>query len=457
MGLKGTGVTDGKTVMFVLSAVLLLLLVSSSLGLAYQFHPPPVPPAPPKASVVIGQPDFNSSSGGSGKTGLASPQNIAVDSSGDLWVSDYQNGWVTEYAPPFTNGESAALELGAANFSAGGCATGNPLCEPSGVAFDPNGNLWAGDTQNASVQEFKAPFATGEEPSVMLGGSYLGSTPTSRAFAPAGLTFDSSGNLWVADGGANRILEFSPPFTNRQAASLVLGQPDFTTDNNNSTQSMLSSPGGLAFDSSGNLWVADTYDNRVVEYRAPFSNGESASLAIGQPDLVSTGGNTTQSTFDQPDSVAFDSHGNLWVADAGNNRVAEFTSPFSTGMNATVIIGQDSYFFSEQGVAQASLYDPEGVAAAGGGNLWVADTGNDRVLLFVNPSAAAAVSTTASQTTTGPQLQTSQVQTTNPVSTATTGTTSGGIPEFPYQFVVMGIVTLFMVGSYLAARRLVSE
>jgi sugar lactone lactonase YvrE len=440
----------------ILSTLFVFVLASSTVGFAFTYHVPPSPPAPPKASVVIGQPDFNSSSQGTGKAQLGFPEYVAVDNSGNLWVSDYQNGWVTEYPRPFTDGEAATLEIGAANFSSGGCSTGGALCEPAGIAFDASGNLWAADVQNASVQEFKAPLSLGEASTVLLGGEYLGSPPDRTSFAAAGLAFDQSGNLWVADSGYNRVLEFAPPFTTHEAATLVIGQPNFTTSSNNSNQSKLSGPNSLAFDQSGNLWVADTYDNRVLEFKAPFSSGESASVAVGQPNLLSTIENTTQSTLSQPDGVAFDTHGNLWVADTSNNRVAEFTPPFSTGMSATVIIGQDSYFFSGTGIDQSSLYGPQGIAAGGGGNLWVADTGNDRVLLFEDPSSAAAVSTATTQSSSAPQGQTSATQAASSETGTTTAASSsggGGIPEFPYQITTVGVFTLALAAAYLFARR----
>jgi sugar lactone lactonase YvrE len=291
---------------------------------------------------------------------------------------------------------------------------------------------------------------------VLLGGEYLSSTPTGTGFAPAGLAFDQSGNLWVADGNSNRVLEFAPPFMAHEAASLVIGQPNFTTSSNNVNRSMLSNPNSLAFDHSGNLWVADTYDNRVLEFKAPFSIGESASIAIGQPNLLSTVENTTQSTLSQPNGVAFDTHGNLWVSDTNNNRIAEFVPPFSTGMTASVIIGQDSYFFSGAGVDQSSLYGPQGIAAGSAGNLWVADTGNYRVLLFVDPSVASAASATTTQATSASQAQTSATQSSSGVDTTTaisSSTGGSGVPEFPYQATVVGVFTLALAATYLFARR----
>jgi len=442
----------------VLSTAFVFLLVLSSTVLALSFTLPPTPPPPPKASVVIGQTDFNSSVQGGGPSGIGFSNYIAVDSSGDLWVSDYQNGWVSEFTPPFTNGESAALQIGAANYSIGQCATGNALCEPSGIAFDPNGNLWAADGSNASVQEFKAPFSIGEASSVFLGGFYLDHPANATNFGPAGLAFDPSGNLWIADPGFNRILEFAPPFTNRMAASLVIGQSDLTSSSNSNNQSMVTEPNAMTFDKSGNLWVADTGDNRILEFRAPFSNGESASVSLGQPNLLSTVANTTESTLDNPEGLAFDTHGNLWVADSDNNRVVEFVPPFATGMNMTVVMGQTSYFFSGLGTDKSSLYGPEGVAAAAGGNIWVDDTENYRALLFVDPASAASATTsttsfsftlpTSSVSTTAPSTTGSQTQTSN-----TASTTSQGIPEFPYQLAAAGSFMLVLVGAYFFMRR----
>jgi hypothetical protein len=250
------------------------------------------------------------------------------------------------------------------------------------------------------------------------------------------------------------------------AASLVIGQQNFTTVSNNNNQSRLDSPGYITFDSSGNLWVSDTYDNRVLEFKAPFSNGESASLALGQPNLSSTAANTTQSTLSYPQGLAFDSHGNLWVADESNNRIMEFVPPFSTGMNATVVIGQTSYFYSGPSSGNSSLYDPWGLAAGPNGNLWVDDSGNYRVLLFNDPASAASSSTTTTTPTitvpptsaTSSQTTTSQTQTSatsaSSVATATSSaTSSAAVPEFPLQISLAVTFTLVLAAVYVFMRR----
>ena len=152
--------------------------------------------------------------------------------------------------------------------------------------------------------------------------------------APTGLSLDSSGNLYVADTYNNRVLMFEPPFSNDMNASVVIGQPNFTSSAAAITQNGFYAPTGLSLDSSGNLYVADTDDNRVLIFEPPFSNGMNASVVIGQPNFTSSALATTQNGFYGPYRVSLDSSGNLYVADTDNYRVLMFKPPFSNGMNA---------------------------------------------------------------------------------------------------------------------------
>src|SRR5208337_2172431 len=141
---------------------------------------------------------------------------------------------------------------------------------------------------------------------------------------PAAVAFDSSGNLWVADYSNNRVLEYTTPFSTDEAASLVIGQSSFTGTGSATTSTGLWGPAAVAFDSSGNLWVADYSNNRVLEYTTPFSTDEAASLVIGQSSFTTSVSATTSTGSWGPAAVAFDSSGNLWVADVGNSRVLEY-------------------------------------------------------------------------------------------------------------------------------------
>ncbi len=119
--------------------------------------------------------------------------------------------------------------------------------------------------------------------------SNYGATDSSLNF-PTEVAFDSSGNLWVADEGNNRVLEFAHPFKSGELASVVLGQSDFTSSASATAQNGLNDPYGVALDPAGNVWVADTGNNRVLEFLkgSGFTTGEDASLVLGQPDYTSS-------------------------------------------------------------------------------------------------------------------------------------------------------------------------
>jgi len=240
-------------------------------------------------------------------------------------------------------------------------------------------------------------------------------------------------HLYVVDGSNNRILGWNnaSSFTNGQNADIEIGQPDFETTRCNSGTALgdvaglgadsLCLPGGVAVDSAGDLYVADTSNNRVLEYNQPFAQaiafGFAANAVFGQ------GGSFTQSACAQtaaglcfPQGVATDASDNLYVADAGNNRVLEFNQPLAvfdavTGAGDTIadlVFGQgatgtdfiDRVCVINGGSASAvGMCNPLSVAVDGSGNVYVGDDGDHRVLEFNQPLAAANILTGAGDVT----------------------------------------------------------
>ncbi len=250
--------------------------------------------------------------------------------------------------------------------------------------------LVVADNLNNRVLVYNPPFLTGMNASVVLGQpDFISSTPAitqSGLQGPYGVLLDQSGNIFVADYGNSRVLQFKPPFSNGKNAAVVIGQTNFTSALSPvpPTATSLNHPTGLAMDGSGNLWVADFLNNRVLEYKPPFTTGMAASLALGQTSLTSIDGGTARNLMAGPDGIAFDPAGNLWVADLHNYRVLEFTpSPsFSTGMNANVVLGQATFTTSGFGTTQSTMNAPNAVAADANGNVYVSDSKNNRVLVF---------------------------------------------------------------------------
>lgn len=186
-------------------------------------------------------------------------------------------------------------------------------------------------------------------------------------------------------------------------ADRLLGQPDCASNASNNPAApigglsarSLNSPYGVAVDAgSGRLYVADTFNNRVLSWpsAAAFETGQAADLVLGQPGFTTNAEAAPPSatSLNKPIGLAVDTAGNLYVADQLNNRVLVFNSPATTNTQADRVYGQQGDFATSTpnrgGLGAGSLEAPRGVAVLG--NQWVAiaDTGNHRVLLY--PGAA---------------------------------------------------------------------
>ncbi len=291
---------------------------------------------------------------------------------------------------PYATGQAASLVLGQTAFNQNGCGVTNSTLElPSAVAFDAAGDLWVADGGNNRILEFTPPFRSGMGASLVLGqATFLtataGTTQTTLA-DPEALAFDAAGDLWVADRANSRVLEFVPPFSDGMDASVVLGQQSFTTGTTGTSASDLSAPYGLAVAPNGDLFVADTFNYRVLEYTPPFTSGMNASLVIGQTSLTGASAGSNASKFTIPTSVAFGPGGQLFVADYGNHRVLAFDPPFATGMSASVVLGETT-FTNTVGTESASNFtNPFGIAVSASGDVWVSDYVYHRALEFVPP------------------------------------------------------------------------
>ena len=164
--------------------------------------------------------------------GVYGPVGLAVDSSGNLFVAnDSTSSTVTEYAPPYTNPPTATIS--------------NVLGYPWGLAFDSSGTLFVTNNANSTVTEYASPFSNS---------STATATISSGVSNPRGLAFDSSGHLFVANNNGN-VTEYASPYTGAPIATISNG--------------VNWAPVGLAFDSSGNLFVGN---GGVLEYAPPFSN-----------------------------------------------------------------------------------------------------------------------------------------------------------------------------------------
>ena len=238
--------------------------------------------------------------------------------------------------------------------------------------------------------------------------------------ANAGIALDASGSvphLYVADPLNHRVLGFydarklqAGGVPQGQHADIVIGEPDFNTaicnypsgDPTKTTASGLCFPSGLLADSSGNLYVADTFNGRVVRFPAPFANWpntqvlESADLVLGQNSL--TGAPITDPSavnMSQPYGLAFTGSNGLMVSDITDNRVlyipfasgqTSFNAPADNGKAATKVYGQPDFVTISAGSAVNQLNSPHHIATDTNGQVYVADSGNNRVQIFSDPN-----------------------------------------------------------------------
>jgi sugar lactone lactonase YvrE len=269
----------------------------------------------------------------------------------------------------------------------------------SGAAFAKNSDIYAKtrvfvpDQGNNRVLIYNDPTTSAHADVVLGQSSFSTATPGTSATTmsgPSAYAVDENGILYVSDTGNCRVLQFRPPFTDGQAANLVIGAPDANTGcGYTPNASSFSGNDGLVIDDSGNLWVADTGNNRVLHFKKPFKTGEAADFVLGQPDFATTACVTppTAGSMCAPNGVTSDSDEILWVTDTSNNRVLGFKAP-KKKMNANFELGHPaataftSNTANDGGISARTFNAPTGIGFDSKDHMWVADTQNSRVLMF---------------------------------------------------------------------------
>lgn len=420
----------------------------------------------PAADLVLGQIDFVTSALPASitrntKNFLAQPAGLAFDQAKRLFVADAANR-VVVYAPPYGTGALAARIIGvvlptqqvptppALNPSTLGStgANGSPL----GV-FTIGNTPYVVDTGNHRILRYDtfdnfpqeniafspAALSVFGQPDFFSGQSNAGQ-PQSGANSlrfPAGAAVANS-TVFVADAGNNRVLSIPVNSDGSLAAATrVLGQVNFQYNSPNliegrefgfSFGSRLLG-GSVVIDKNSNyLYVADPLNHRVLgfkDYRT-VKAGARADLVIGQPDFftaevnypVNLANQPQDSGLNSPLGVALDSSGNLWVADSGNGRVLRYAAPFAqsslSSQKPNLVLGQAGFFAKVTDASSSTMALPFGIAFASDGSVLVSDASLSRVLYFRKPkggdfSNGAAASTVFGQPDFGPPSETTLV------------------------------------------------
>jgi len=372
----------------------------------------------PTATSVTGQPDFVSSMANQGGAPAANTLNSPVDlaaSGSELFVTDTGNNRILVYPLDSPGPEASAsrvvgqlgfaynapnLVVGEEFFTAQGSnnVSGSAILDYSSTPP----HLYVADTYNNRILGFKdfTHVKKGQKADIVIGQpdllhtfvnypSNVATTPNNQGLrAPSGMVVDSAGNLYVSDSGNSRILRFPAPFasgmTGLETADLVLGQESFTSVVTDTTAVTMSTPIGLAFTqagfettmaSSGYLVAADASQNRVLLFQKPFSSGMSASIVLGQPGFNSSTAAKTPSGMSAPFAVAVDPQDHIIVGDTGNSRISVFD-----------VVGNLQNYSAPSFFLTSGVSAPEAITMEASGQFWVADPGTGSIYHYASLS-----------------------------------------------------------------------
>jgi uncharacterized protein (TIGR03437 family) len=351
---------------------------------------------------VVGQADLVSGMANHGlvepdATSLSSPLAGAFDAGGNLWLVDTNNNRVLSYpANGSFNYTSANLVIGQTDFpfDAPNLIEGREVwffnngSPGGGIAVDTGSNpphLYIADTYNNRVLGFRDARAVGADARSILtqkadlvigqpAGDFFRSVvnypngdpdlPTKTGLLrPVGVVVDASGNLWVADSGNGRVVRFPAPFSvaagTIQTADTVLGQSNFTNKDQSTSAQTMSAPYGVAIFPGGHLAVSDPALNRVLVFQKPangnFSNGQTAFTVVGQPSFASGGTSSTLAGLNSPRHLATDTSGRLYVADSANNRLMVFRDTSNIPQTGPAAAFNFPGFSQPQGLAVSQI------------------------------------------------------------------------------------------------------
>ena len=369
------------------------------------------------ARLVLGQVDFDNVGADTTQYMMNNPSAVAVDSATrKVFVADTANCRVLRFASIYAlnNGATAEAVLGQPNFTSKTYRTTQyGMSYPRSVFVDSGGRLWVVDTDNNRVLRFDhaATLSNGANANGVLGQPNF--TTKDNYFTnqyglsgPIGVFVDASGRLWVGDSFNNRVLRFNNAATkaNGAAADGVLGQPNFTSRGYATSQKSMSYPLALAVDASGRLWLADSNNNRVLRFdnAATKANGANADGVLGQRNFTSSSYFTTRAGMGGTTGVAIDiANGRLYVSDYGNNRILVFNGAagLANGASASYVLGQKDFTTGTAntgGVSATTLAEPNNIFYDQAAKvLWVADTYNNRVLVYGSPFTTISSTSTA--------------------------------------------------------------
>jgi len=335
---------------------------------------------------VAGQTGASDGTGGSARFNY--PFGIAVDTAGSLYVADFGNSTIRKIAA----GGVVTTLAGTASQSGGSDGQGSAarFNHPSAVSVDGAGNVYVADTSNQTIRKVTAGGSVSTLAGTAgVGGRADGAGAAASFFYPGGIAVTGSGTVYVADTGNHsvRVVAASGAVATLAGAAGQQGSADGT-----GSAALFAYPDGVAVDASGNLFVAD-HNNNTIRKMTPSGVVTTVAGTAGLAGSVDGAGAAAR--FSGPTGVAVDGTDNLYIADAGNSTIRKITA---NGVVST-LAGLAGIAGNIDGAGAGARFNaPQGVAVDGAGNVYVADTNNSTVRMVTANGTVTTMAGVAGQT-----------------------------------------------------------
>jgi len=304
------------------------------------------------------------------------PTGVAADSGGNIYVADQKNNLIRKITPSGTNWIVTTVAGGGAG-SLDGTNTSAQFFGPTGIAVDSATNLYVADQFNYTIRKI-TPSGTNWVVSTIAGqvgvsGAQNGANANAQFYNPTGVAVDNTGNIFVADEYNNAIRKITPSGTN-WIVTTIAGGSSGSADGTN-TMAQFQGPSGVAVDANDRVFVADQFNNMIRLITLVETNWVVTTIA-GQLNIGAENGLGTNAGFDSPTDVALDTNGNVYVADLYNNAIREMTPSGSNWLVSTI------------GASNAGFSLPFGVTVDVYGDVLVADYENNAIFLGLSSVSA---------------------------------------------------------------------